>query len=436
MSHISYTYQESAGLDTPELITRAESVGEYRGHLEEVLASGDYTTPESSILLPSDESLAEDLRNLIKTLGDTQTFKAVLVLGIGGSSLGSLTLYTIKQGWVDAFSPRRPKLLYLESLSELAVRGVTDFLDREVTRPDELLVCVVSKSGRTVETITQYELLFAYLVQRFGDTALLRSRCVFFSDEDSPLMQYAQSHASPVQTLPPTVGGRFSLFTSSHLLSAQYGGVDINALRRGAVIGRSDSLIASVTENPALMLASVYSGWIEKGLLAHNLFIFSPELVALGNWYRQLFAESLGKNGGGMLPIVSFGSSDLHSIGQHYFGGPRNIATTFVSVAQAPSPQHAVSMTPETGALGENLAGKKLQEIQNALYMGTKESYRAHQLPFTELTLPDTGEESLGACMQMMMISVMYSARMRGISAFDQPDVEGYKELSRKHLAS
>lgn len=436
MNPLIYTYKNSAGVDASDIVKRAEGAIEYRAHLEEVLRNRNYTAPEASLLLPSEDSLAADLSTLVASLGDTQTLKAVVVLGIGGSSLGSLTLYTMKHGWTDAFSPRRPKVLYLDALSESAFSGVTNFLDREITHPDEMLVCVVSKSGRTIETITQYELLLAYLVHKFGDSPSLRGRCIFFSDEHSPLLEYAHTHGSVAQSIPTSVGGRFSLFTLVHLLPAYLAGVDIAALIRGGAQGCAISLNPSIEENPALTFASVYSAWMDAGLLAHNLFIFSPELAALGNWYRQLFAESLGKRGQGMLPIVSVGSSDLHSIGQHYFGGPHNIASTFISVAQSSQAPHSVPMTPDSGIVAENLAGKKLEDIQRSLYVGTIESYRAQQLPFAELTLSDVTEESLGACMQILMMSVMYIAHMRGISAFDQPDVEGYKELSRQHLTS
>ena len=159
---------------------------------------------------------------------------------------------------------------------------------------------------------------------------------------------------------------------------------------------------------------------MQKKISLLNEFYFAPELESLGKWYRQLVGESLGKSHDvGITPIVSIGSTDLHSMAQLYFGGPRDKFTNLIRVENEQG----------TAALA-----KSFFKIMNAIYGGVRAAYIKNQLPFTEIIFEDISEHTLGAYMQFKTMEIMYLGRLMDVNAFDQPAVEDYKEETRKLL--
>ena len=155
-------------------------------------------------------------------------------------------------------------------------------------------------------------------------------------------------------------------------------------------------------------------------------------------WYRQLMGESLGKQfdrGGrevfsGITPLVSIGSTDLHSMAQLYLGGPFDKYTSFVEVEKINS---RFKLTEDLG-LVEGICGKELQEIMKAILEGVKIAYRKAERPYSETVLPDKSEASIGQFLQYKMLEVMYLGSLFNVNPFDQPSVESYKAETRKIL--
>ena len=191
-----------------------------------------------------------------------------------------------------------------------------------------------------------------------------------------------------------------------------------------------------------MVSAAVLFENFRMGKTINDNFIFHPELESLGKWYRQLLGESIGKEHDrdmkvvriGITPTVSIGSTDLHSVGQLYLGGPEDKLTTFIS---AEFNKRGNAITPEVFAgAEEGIAGKKPADVAEAILKGVKIAYEKKGLPFMEVLLPDITPASLGAFMQWKMMEMMYLGELFNVNPFDQPNVESYKTETKSILNS
>jgi glucose-6-phosphate isomerase len=214
-------------------------------------------------------------------------------------------------------------------------------------------------------------------------------------------------------------------------------GINATRLREGAH-AMLDACIH--TENLAASSAAVLSLQQSKGLHINDNFFFHPELESVGKWYRQLMGESVGKEQStkgdvvhaGLTPTVSLGSTDLHSVGQLYLGGPRDKLTTFVSTHRSddivvPSDRLFPELVPM-------ISGKPAARIMSAILEGTKIAYRKAGLPFMTVTLDAVDEYALGEFLQFKMLEMMYLGQLLNVNAFDQPNVESYKVETKRLL--
>jgi glucose-6-phosphate isomerase len=237
------------------------------------------------------------------------------------------------------------------------------------------------------------------------------------------------------------VGGRYSVFSAVGLFPLMLAGIDTEKLLKGARVMHDRCIKKDVSENPALASAALVYLHSQKGVSISNTFFFNPYLESVGKWYRQLMGESIGKKysiegkevNAGITPIVSVGSTDLHSMVQLYLGGPKNKFTTFV-YAPGNSKEIVVPKDLVFPSLAEGLPGKELSEIMSAIFNGVKEAYKKNNLPFVEVVLEDTSEYTLGQFLQFKMFEIMYLARLFEVNAFDQPNVEDYKKETRRIL--
>ena len=170
----------------------------------------------------------------------------------------------------------------------------------------------------------------------------------------------------------------------------------------------------------------------QQGKNINDNFIFLPQLESMGKWYRQLMGESVGKEGKGITPTVSIGSTDLHSVGQLYLGGPKDKITTFIYATE----ELAETTVPEKLIYGlvPVIKGKKIHSIMNAIVQGTKIAYKNQELPHMEIGFDKIDEEALGEFLQFKMIEMMYLGHLMNVNTFDQPHVELYKVETKKIL--
>lgn len=397
---------------------------------------GEYVIPESSLFLPTDEQILKDVEQLAKKYVSEKT-RFIIVIGIGGSNLGAKAVYDALRGMYDLALPHTPKLLFLDALSANALDAVFA-MTADLKSADELLVNIVSKSGNTTESVANFSLLHASLTERFPDIA---SRIVVTTDKDSALWKTGTNHGFGLLAIPAPVGGRFSVFSAVGLFPLFAAGFDVRAFQEG---GKEmlDRVISEDREvNWAMRSAEELFVAMQTGSSMLNLFYFHPELESLGKWERQLVAESLGKEKDrsgevihtGITPIVSIASADLHSMAQLYFGGPRDKFTMLIHAHEGKS-----VTIPKEGPLSglvSGLSGKSTTDVGDAIFQGVKAAYVANALPSAEVEFSEISAHVLGAYMEWRMATVIYLATLLKVNAFDQPNVEDYKKVTREILS-
>jgi glucose-6-phosphate isomerase len=308
---------------------------------------------------------------------------------------------------------------------------------RDHTDPTEIVLVVVSKSGTTSETIANANVLFSLMTERFGVEAA-RRQTIIISDADAPLAHTALQQGMVHFAIPKKIGGRYSVFTAVGLVPLALLGVDIRRFCEGGVAGARAAAPDTGASSAAVLAAVLYEAYIAD-IRLHELFLWHPELETLGKWYRQLLAESLGKERGdgmkvGIMPTVALGSVDLHSLGQLVFGGPKDRVTTFVAAPSCWRDTAVLSADPTF--MTDMLQEKRVGDVMQAIYSGVVATYREHGLPYLEIELESINERELGAFMAVHMASVMCLAQILTVNAFDQPDVEYYKSETRRILAA
>ncbi len=417
---------------TPE--NKVTNLLDYITHLKEVADQDSYDTPETSINLPKDKKLLDEVLKMSNQV-ITPELKYHILIGIGGSNLGTKAIYDALLGHFDIVQPQRlPRMIFVDTVDPKYLKALHDFIRENVDHPEQLLVTAVTKSGTTTETIANLEII----QKEFDHTT---SRLVLISSESSPLTKLAKEEKYNHLTLPDSTSGRYSVFSAVGLFPLVTVGIDIEMLQKGAQSITDECLNTDLSKNPAARSALTLYHYMKKGHNIHDTFVFHPELESLGRWYRQLMGESIGKRvdldgqeiHAGMTPTVSVGSTDLHSVGQLYLGGPNDKVTTFVST------NHDITDISVPKELSiptavEDIAGKKASSIMHAILKGVQKAYKANNLPFMDAQLETISEYELGQFMQFKMIEMMLLSNLLNVNAFNQPNVESYKEETRKIL--
>jgi glucose-6-phosphate isomerase len=406
----------------------------YTNRLRQIAKSAEYKEPESSICLPGDNDLLEQVQALVQQKV-SPALRYHIVVGIGGSNLGAKAVYEALRG-NEALQPQQfPKLLFAETTDAKWLQAL-DKLITTLESPDQVLVSIISKSGNTTETVANFEIIMQALQTHFGQPQL--QRVVAITDEDSPLWQAAGQKSIARLAIPSPVGGRYSVLSAAGLFVLATVGVAIDALQQGAAAMRDECFDGTI--NIAALSASLLAFHQQQGKIINDNFFFNPQLESVGKWYRQLMGESIGKEkslGGqtihaGITPTVSLGSTDLHSVGQLYLGGPKDKFTTFVYSQASPTvtiPEQR--MLPE---LVPMINGKNASDIMQAIYSGVKTAYQKAALPYCEVLLDAIDEQNLGAYLQFKMLEMMYVGQLLQVNSFDQPSVESYKIETRTIL--
>lgn len=427
-----------ADLPKDELIRMTEPHLGYVRELRHIYEDeGNPERHEMSLRLPKDILLREEIECVyLKTC--TDSLKYVVVIGIGGSNLGARAVYDALYRTYDRTPDRGPKLLFADTIDTRLLSDITGLFEH-IENACDVLITIITKSGMTTETITNAEIIYRAFEAKFGKAA--REQCVVISDVGSALSIYAEEHGFTSLTIPPLVGGRYSVFSAAGLFPLFAAGVDIDAVRAGAEEITPRLLSADPEENSALQSAAVLYHAYQEGKTTNVNFVFDPELESLGKWYRQLLGESIGKReneGGktvrvGITPDVSVGSVDMHSVGQLYFGGPEDKMTTFIRT-EKPVGSAAIPDTRLFPELIPEIKGKSASDIANAIYSGVKTAYEKEHMPYMEVLLADISPYEIGQFLQFKMVEMMYLGRLFNVNPFDQPNVEMYKQETRKIL--
>ena len=436
MNDIIFSYRDSCGIALADLLALAEEkkLEAERLLLADLFLKKElYETSYASLAIPFDEQIRERVSAVAaqkKKFNPT----VLVVIGIGGSSLGAKAVHQAVFGRLRTRVVTNIPLLYFaETVDADRMITILSVLEQELAAGNNILINVVTKSGTTTETIANFYVILELLKKyRPDDYAEL---VVVTTDKDSPLWSLAQCEIFTCLEIPKMVGGRYSVFSAVGLFPLVMTDISIEELCAGARSMVTRCLNDDVQNNPAMMSALIQYYHYQRGVSINDLFLFSVDLEAMGKWYRQLIAESIGKEFDkqgkqvlmGITPTISLGSIDLHSVAQLYLGGPRDKCTTFVTVEKNRNNiivPHDVS----------GLAGRSFSDIMHALSAGTKGAYLKNNRPFCSVVLPEKSEYYIGQFLQFKMIEIMYLGFLCNVDPFDQPNVELYKREAQRIL--
>ena len=425
---MKFIYKEIARLSNESIQQTINSLQDYITILNDIAKANTYEDLECSMNLPFDTELLKIVQGLASKK-ITDKLKYVILIGIGGSNLGTKAIYDALYGFYDLLQPTRfPKIIFLDTQDE-EVLAKTKILIERLSDKEEILVNAISKSGGTTETAANLEVIYAALTKKFGD---VKDRIVFTTDVGSKMYQIATKKGIDVLNLPKLVGGRFSVFSAVGLFPLACIGFNLENLLRGAQNMRSLCLRSASEDNPAAISAAILYLHSVSGININDNFIFLPQLESLGKWYRQLMGESIGKENKGITPTVSIGSTDLHSVGQLYLGGPKDKISTFI---YGEHPKYEVIVPENTEFdLVDTIPQKQIHTIMYAIVEGTLSAYTKQELPYLVVALDKISEESLGEFMQFKMMEMMYLGHLMEVTTFDQPQVELYKVETKRIL--
>lgn len=379
--------------------------------------------------------------NAIRTFADGlgQAHDHILVLGIGGSALGTKALLNALRpaAWNELDDERRdfyPRLTVLENVDPTSVKAALDRID-----PRRVLVNVISKSGGTAETMAQYLVVRGWLEQALGAAAY--RHLVFTTDPTrGALRELAQRDRIATLDVPPEVGGRFSVLSPVGLLPAALVGIDIEGLLDGARRALERAEIDDLLQNPPALYAALH--WeadTSQRARIHVLMPYTDRLRELAEWYRQLWAESLGKRvnraghqvHSGPTPVAAVGATDQHSQVQLFMEGPFDKVITFLTVeslgvdVEIPRPSSGSELPAELAYLPGHTLGELLQAECEATSTALAQMGRMN----CTLRLPDLTAATIGEAIMFFQLATGYAGVWYGIDPFDQPGVELGKRL-------
>ncbi len=408
-----------AGTTKPPSTTADEKrLAGYRMEIARIIRERDDKRHEYALAHPTAE-LVSSLRTQLKTF---KGLRHVVVVGIGGSSLGLEALHSALG------ADTQPKLTVLDMITPAALTAVTNEL-RAVKKVSQVAVCVISKSGTTTETLANASVLLRLLEARYGTA--IHGQVIYIGNPGTALTKVAKKQGSHYLAMPAVVGGRFSVTTEVALVPLILLGHDVEAIVAG--MRRASDPVA---EEAIAARAVQLHAFLRAGYRHFNFFAFETRLYKLGCWYRQLFAESLGKATArdgkpvkvGMVPTIST-PVELHSIGQLYLAAFPGVFTEFVSVDD-----NGVDYKIGPTTIAPHLKKFTLEEVSAALYGGVVGAYQGQGLPYRATVLAEDLASSLGYYLAAAMLEVMYLAHLMNVDAFDQPNVELYKDKTRTLL--
>lgn len=371
--------------------------------------------------------------------GFGQWFENLVVLGIGGSSLGTRALADalLPPRWNELEGERRDHFPRLHVVDNPDPRSLSSLLDD--LEPGRTLFNVVSKSGSTAETMAQYLVADGWLRSELGGEEEARGHFLFTTGpEEGALRRIADAQGVPSLPVPENVGGRFSVLSPVGLFPAAAVGIDIGELLEGAAAMEERCRARELKRNPAGLLAIVlHTAHVERGAGIHVLMPYGDALRTFGLWFQQLWAESLGKTKEregdrehvGPTPLAAVGATDQHSLLQLFMEGPRDKVVCFVTESAGDEDVEIPDLHPGVDALGY-LGGHTLRELLDAERAATAEALRRHGRPNLTVEVDTAGPRALGELLMLFQVTTVVAGALYGVDPLDQPGVELGKRLT------
>ncbi len=355
-------------------------------------------------------------------------FRHLVVLGIGGSALGTRALQKAFFPQQDRPGHTGPWIWIADNVDAATLEAWLAGLN-----PAETLVLVVSKSGGTIETLSQYFLIRPWLERALG--AAWAEHCLFVTDAHKGfLREEAERCGITALPVPDHLGGRYSVLSAVGLIPAAFLGLPWRELAEGALevtlpLVRSEA--ADLAAHPAWNLAVWADALARCGYGQLIFFVYVPQWAAFRDWFAQLWAESLGKDGKGTMPLPAVGVTDQHSLQQMFLDGPRDKGCLLISGSGLPQGPVFPDTVPDRW---RSLRGKRFGELLDAECLGSAAALARAQVPLVRAAFGDAGPRSAGRLMGLCMAATWLTGVLMGINPLDQPAVELGKRLACAHL--
>lgn len=380
----------------------------YKSDIQHAVEKVEQTLSDKKYGFISVLDRVEEIQSVKTVFHSIRWAKTLVVIGIGGSDLGARAI----QQAIELDEPPMQVLFHGDSTDPVAITRLMRSIEVE-----ETVFCIISKSGETIETISQYVFLKSVVKKKTEEWS---EHFVFITDREKGILrEEAQKHHVLTLVIPDDVGGRFSVQTTVGLLPAMAMGVDIDEFLDGGryAIREFQGIAQEIAKSQFLLN--------KQGIDLAVLMPYAIQLNEFSRWYRQLWAESLGKEGKGILPIQAYGPADQHSQVQFYTQGKLLQSLLFLKIEQREDfPIEDVDIEAI-----KYLAGHSFHEILNVEQYATELALKKIGRPSAVLSIEKLNAFGLGALFLLFELTVVYLAEMFEINAFDQPGVEEGKQI-------
>lgn len=368
-------------------------------------------------------------------LAEVKEYRHMILLGIGGSALGARALQRAFAPGQDRPVHKGPSLWIADNIDVVGLEAWMTSLD-----PAQCCVVVVSKSGGTIETLAQYFILRDWLKRGLGPD--WKKHVVLVTDaQHGELREEAERENMLSLPVPDHLGGRYSVFSAVGMLPAAYLGIKWRELMEGASaqVEKLVTQAAGLAEKPELL--SGHPAWRlavwSVELMAHGysqliFFSYIPGWDFFGQWFSQLWAESLGKSGKGSMPLPAVGVTDQHSLQQMFLDGPKDKGCLFLTAKTAEGQDFPADI-PEKWHW---LKGRRLGDLLGAEALGTRMAMAKANIPLLHIHLDAADERHAGELMSLLMLTTLLTGWLMEINPLDQPAVELGKRLANARLGA
>lgn len=352
---------------------------------------------------------------------------ALIVIGIGGSYLGArAAIEMLNHSFYNVLTKERrksPLILYVGN--NISSTYMADLL--EAIEGMDISVNVISKSGTTTEPALAFRIFKDYMEKKYGKEEA-KGRIFATTDKaKGALKSLSDAEGYETFVIPDDVGGRYSVLTAVGLLPIAVSGVNIDEMMQGAADAREAYASEDLANNDCYKYAAARNVLYNKGKVTEILVNYEPALHYFGEWWKQLYGESEGKDNKGLFPAAVDFSTDLHSMGQYIQEGRRNIFETVLNI-EKPRKEVMVESSAENIDGLNFLAGKTMDFVNKKAFQGTLLAHNDGGVPNIVVNIPEISAYYFGYMVYFFEKACGISAYLLGINPFDQPGVEAYKK--------
>jgi glucose-6-phosphate isomerase len=350
--------------------------------------------------------------------------QAFVVIGIGGSYLGArAAIEFLKSQNYNSLKKDTPDIYFIGN--SLSSTTLTETL--ELCKGKDVSVNVISKSGTTTEPSVAFRFFRSQLEKKYGKAEAAKRIYCTTDKAHGTLKALADREKYETFVVPDDVGGRYSVLTAVGLLPIAVSGADISSLMKGAAASMNEFDDPDLSKNDCYRYAAIRNILYRRGKEVEILASYEPRFQMMGEWWKQLFSESEGKDNKGLFPASCIFTTDLHSLGQYIQQGRRSLMETVV-IVDKPAEDLVIEKDADNADGLNFLAGQKMSYVNEKAFEGTLLAHTDGGVPNTIIHVPDFSEESLGSLIYFFEKACAVSGYLLGINPFNQPGVESYKK--------